>query len=55
MTVANVVPGPAALELAEQIGKDARLVELILCEAQEVVRTRPNLIVVTSPDRRLNW
>lgn len=46
VTIANVVPGPAALELARQTGKDARLVELILSESQEVVRTRPNLIVV---------
>jgi coenzyme F420-0:L-glutamate ligase/coenzyme F420-1:gamma-L-glutamate ligase len=32
--------------LAEQTGKDARLVELILCESQYVVRARPNLIIV---------
>lgn len=42
----GVTPGPAAAELAKQIGKDPRLVELILSESQEVVRTRPNLIVV---------
>ncbi len=42
----SVSPGPRALELAAETGKDARLVELILSEAQEVVRTRPNLIVV---------
>ena len=42
----SVTPGPRALELAAETGKDARLVELILSEAQEVVRTRPNLIVV---------
>lgn len=41
-----VVPGPRALELAAETGKDARLVELILSEAQEVLRTRPNLIIV---------
>ncbi len=42
----SVTPGPRAIELAAQTGKDARLVELILSEAQEVLRTRPNLIIV---------
>ncbi len=42
----SVTPGPRSLELAAETGKDARLVELILSEAQEVLRTRPNLIVV---------
>ncbi len=46
VALGSVVPGQAALALAEQTGKDARLVELILSEAQEVLRTRPNLIVV---------
>jgi len=46
VALADVTPGPRALELAVETGKDARLVELILSEAQEVVRTRPNLIVV---------
>lgn len=46
VALSSVVPGRRALELAEQTGKDARLVELILSEAQDVVRTRPNLIVV---------
>lgn len=44
--LASVVPGTKALEIAASTGKDARLVELILSESQEVMRTRPNLIVV---------
>lgn len=46
VALADVTPGPRALELAAETGKDARLVELILSEAQEVLRTRPNLIIV---------
>lgn len=46
VALADVVPGPAALDLASETGKDPRLVELILSESREVVRTRPNLIVV---------
>jgi coenzyme F420-0:L-glutamate ligase/coenzyme F420-1:gamma-L-glutamate ligase len=42
----SVSPGPAALDLAQQTGKDPRLVELILSEAEEVVRVRPNLVIV---------
>lgn len=46
VALGDVVPGPEARHLAEETGKDPRLVELILSEAQEVVRTRPNLVVV---------
>lgn len=46
VALADVTPGARALELAAKTGKDARLVELILSEAQEVLRTRPNLIIV---------
>ncbi|HLJ67400.1 MAG TPA: coenzyme F420-0:L-glutamate ligase [Chloroflexota bacterium] len=42
----GVDPSPRALELAAATGKDSRLVELILQESREVVRTRPGLIVV---------
>lgn len=42
----QVEPSPRALELASETGKDPRLVELILSEAQAVVRVRPNLIIV---------
>jgi coenzyme F420-0:L-glutamate ligase/coenzyme F420-1:gamma-L-glutamate ligase len=42
----NVVPSSHAVSLASETGKDARLVELILSEAEIVVRTGPNLIIV---------
>ena len=46
IALASVQPSVTAHELAEQTGKDARLVELILSESQYVVRARPNLIIV---------
>lgn len=46
----DVTPSAQAFELAESTGKDARLVELILRESDEVVRSRPGLIIVQ--DRR---
>lgn len=46
VNLAQVTPGPRAMELASQIEKDARLVELILQESNEVLRTRPGTIVV---------
>jgi coenzyme F420-0:L-glutamate ligase/coenzyme F420-1:gamma-L-glutamate ligase len=42
----DVNPSPRAQELAEQVQKDPRLVQLILDESSEVVRSRPGLIVV---------
>ena len=42
----SVSPSPRALELATQIEKDARLIELILRESKSVVRTRPGTIIV---------
>jgi coenzyme F420-0:L-glutamate ligase/coenzyme F420-1:gamma-L-glutamate ligase len=41
----TVRPSGKALRLAERAGKDARLVEVILSESQEVLRVRENLIV----------
>lgn len=41
-----VKPGPEALNYAEITGKDPRLLELILSESKEVIRTRENLIIV---------
>ena len=46
VTLADVTPGARAQELAEQTGKDARLVELILAESDAVMRVRQNLIIV---------
>lgn len=44
--LADVTPGEQAVELAEQVGKDPRLVELILRESEEVSRIRPGVIIV---------
>ncbi len=44
--VASVVPSDCARALAEQIGKDPRLVEIVLGESARVVRSRPNLLIV---------
>jgi coenzyme F420-0:L-glutamate ligase / coenzyme F420-1:gamma-L-glutamate ligase len=44
--LAAVIPTQRALELAAQTEKDARLVELILQESNEVLRTRPGTIIV---------
>ncbi|MDD3885198.1 MAG: coenzyme F420-0:L-glutamate ligase [Gallionella sp.] len=42
----GVTPSPRALELAAKVGKDPRLVELVLSESKEVVRTCPGVLVV---------
>ena len=44
--LATVTPSAAATRLAAEVGKDPRLVEVILSEATRVVRSRPNLIIV---------
>jgi coenzyme F420-0:L-glutamate ligase/coenzyme F420-1:gamma-L-glutamate ligase len=46
VNLATVTPAPRATELAKKIEKDARLVELILGESREVLRTRPGAIIV---------
>ena len=42
----TIQPGARAEAIAAQIDKDPRLVELILAESNEVLRTRPGTIVV---------
>jgi coenzyme F420-0:L-glutamate ligase/coenzyme F420-1:gamma-L-glutamate ligase len=42
----QVAPSPRALDLAEECGKDPRLVEMILRESSEVLRCRPGTIIV---------
>ncbi|MEW5830442.1 MAG: coenzyme F420-0:L-glutamate ligase [Chloroflexota bacterium] len=44
--LAEVCPSPRALELAESTQKDPRLLELVLGESAEVLRTRPGTIIV---------
>ncbi len=46
VNLADVEPSARALELATATQKDARVVELILQESNEIIRTRPGLIVV---------
>jgi coenzyme F420-0:L-glutamate ligase / coenzyme F420-1:gamma-L-glutamate ligase len=46
VNLATVAPSPRAIELAGQVEKDPRLVELILRESREVLRTRPGAIIV---------
>src|SRR5476649_2630706 len=44
--LADVTPSARAVELGEKVLKDPRLVELILQESAEIVRTGPNLLIV---------
>ncbi|MFO1159211.1 MAG: coenzyme F420-0:L-glutamate ligase [Reyranellaceae bacterium] len=44
--LATVTPSPRAIELAGQIDKDPRLVELVLSESVRVVRSRPGVLIV---------
>ena len=46
VALADVRPSAAAEELARETGKDPRLVELILGESANVLRSRPGLIIV---------
>lgn len=46
VNLATVTPSAQAQELARQTQKDARIVELILCESRAVLRHRPGTIIV---------
>lgn len=46
VNLAAVTPSTRAIEIAAQTEKDAHLVELILQESKEVLRTRPGTIIV---------
>ena len=46
MRLADVVASERAVALAAQVGKDPRLMELILSESDEISRLRPGVIVV---------
>jgi len=41
-----ITPSASAVELAAQTRKDARLVEVVLSESQEVMRAVPNVLIV---------
>ena len=44
--LADVTPGGRARALAAEVGKDPRLVELVLSESRSVLRRRPGLLIV---------
>jgi coenzyme F420-0:L-glutamate ligase/coenzyme F420-1:gamma-L-glutamate ligase len=44
--LATIAPSPRALDLAQQVEKDARLVELILRESRRVIRYRRGVLIV---------
>jgi coenzyme F420-0:L-glutamate ligase/coenzyme F420-1:gamma-L-glutamate ligase len=44
--LATVIPSSRAIELATEVRKDARLVELILSESENVVRRGPGVLIV---------
>jgi coenzyme F420-0:L-glutamate ligase / coenzyme F420-1:gamma-L-glutamate ligase len=44
--LAEVVPSARAIALAAEVGKDARIVEVVLSESTKVVRSRPNLMIM---------
>lgn len=46
VALSAVIPSPPAIELAAEVGKDPRLVEVILSESTRVVRRRPNLLIM---------
>lgn len=46
VNLVTITPSPRAMELAEITEKDPRLVELILCESNAVLRTRVGTIIV---------
>jgi coenzyme F420-0:L-glutamate ligase/coenzyme F420-1:gamma-L-glutamate ligase len=46
INLATVTPSDKALELSEKTKKDPRVVELILRESNEILRTRPGAIIV---------
>jgi coenzyme F420-0:L-glutamate ligase/coenzyme F420-1:gamma-L-glutamate ligase len=44
--LAQVVPSPRACALAQEVGKDPRMVELILRESTHISRSAPNVLIV---------
>ena len=46
VNLVTVTPSQRAIELGARIDKDPRLVELVLFESREVLRTRPGTIIV---------
>ncbi len=46
VVLADVVPTPEAEALGAEIGKDPRLVQVVLSDSVRVVRSRPNLMIM---------
>lgn len=46
VNLATIIPSEKAMELAIQTEKDPRVIELILQESNEILRTRPGAIIV---------
>jgi coenzyme F420-0:L-glutamate ligase/coenzyme F420-1:gamma-L-glutamate ligase len=46
VALSTVTASPRAIELGAQVGKDPRIVEVILCESTRVVRARPGLLIM---------
>ncbi len=44
--LASVIPSARAIEVAEEVDKDPRLVEVILAQSRRIVRSRPNVLIV---------
>jgi coenzyme F420-0:L-glutamate ligase / coenzyme F420-1:gamma-L-glutamate ligase len=44
--LATVTPSPEAVALAQEVGKDPRIVEVVLSDSVKVVRSRPNLMIM---------
>lgn len=45
VSLSAVSPGAEALDLAAKVGKDPRIVELVLAESRSVVRAVPNILI----------
>jgi coenzyme F420-0:L-glutamate ligase/coenzyme F420-1:gamma-L-glutamate ligase len=44
--LADVIPSAEAISLAAEVGKDPRIVQVVLSESVKVVRSRPNLMIM---------
>src|ERR1019366_81614 len=44
--LATVTPAAEAIALASEVGKDPRIVQVVLSESVRVVRSRPNLMIM---------
>jgi coenzyme F420-0:L-glutamate ligase / coenzyme F420-1:gamma-L-glutamate ligase len=45
IALSDITPGPRAVEIAGAIGKDSRLIELVLAESTEIVRAQKGVII----------